>query len=72
MTSTTLAASSEWTVANGRAAAITTSAAMRSWRRSSQLKRSRCHGAFASMSRTSCCQRKVEPTGTSRRRSRSM
>ena len=70
--STTLAARSEVTVMNGRAAAMTTTSAISSCSSSSQLKRSRCHGALASTSRTSCCHRKTLPTGTSRRRSRSM
>ncbi len=70
--STTLAARSDSTALNGRAAARTTIAAIRSWISSSQLKRSRCQGAFASTSRMSCCHRNVEPTGMSRRRRRSM
>ena len=69
---TTLAARSDSDAVNGRTAAATTRAAISSWTRSSQLKRRRCHGALASTSRTSCCHRNVEPTGTSRRRSRSM
>ena len=69
---TTFAARSDSTVLNGRAAAATTMAAISSCTSNSQLKRSLCHGALASTSRMSCCHRKVEPTGTSRRRSRSM
>ena len=57
---------------NGRAARRARITTSRSWRRKSRLRRSFCHGAFASTSAASRCQRRVDGTtvGVRRRRRR--
>ena len=54
---------------NGRAASTARSRTSRSWRSSRRLRRSRCHGAFASTSATSRCHSRVDGTTVSSRRS---
>ena len=56
----------------GRTTAATSSSAHSSCSSSSSERRSRCHGEFASTSRTRCCHRKVELTSRSGRRSLSI
>ena len=54
---------------NGRAARKAKTRTSSSWRSSSRLRRSFCHGAFASTSATSFCHSRVDGTTASSRRS---
>ena len=69
ITTTTSPASPAGRSRKGRAARSARSSTSRSWSRSSRLRRRRCHGAFASTSVSSRCQRRVDGTTRSSRRS---